>query len=83
MLGKKKSNNLRLYCHRLNESVVILFSGSLKTAETPQQCPNVKPHFELANKLTLPIDNALKEREIVWINNSTDIDYSDELIIYY
>ena len=80
--GKKSPNNLRLYCHRLNNYVVFLFCGDLKTADTPQNCPNVKNHFELANKLTQVIDKAFKEREIIWINEDTDIDFTDDLIIY-
>ncbi|WP_282160923.1 hypothetical protein [Ulvibacterium marinum] len=81
--GETVPNNLRLYCHRLNENVVILFSGAIKTAKTPQECPNVKKHFELANKLTNIIDSAIRERDIVWIDGSKDIDYSDDLILYY
>lgn len=76
-------NNLRLYCHLLNENVVILFSGAIKTAETPQQCPNVKSHFQLANRLTNIIDKAIKEKDILWINENQDINYSDDLILYY
>lgn len=81
--GEITPNPLRLYCHRLNESVVILFNGDVKTAETAQTCPQVKPHFELANKLTVEIDNAFKEGEIVWIDDNTDIDYPDDLILYF
>jgi len=81
--GEVTPNNLRLYCHRLNNSVVILLSGDLKTADTAQKCLNVKPHFELANQLTLSIDNAFKEKEIFWIYDDTDIDYPDDLILYY
>lgn len=80
--GELSPNNLRLYCHRLNDNVVILFSGGLKTADTPQECPNVKPHFELANKLTVLIDEAFKNRELIWVDEFTDIDYSDDLILY-
>ncbi len=56
--------HLRLYCMRLSDHVVILFNGGLKTAETAQQCPNVKPHFELANRLAEAIDQAIRNREI-------------------
>lgn len=81
--GLVKPNNLRLYCHRLNEYVVILFSGAIKTAHTAQECPNVKPHFELANKLTVTIDKAFKENEIFWIDDYHNIDYPDNLILYF
>ena len=81
--GEITSNPLRLYCHRLNESAVILFNGNIKTAETAQNCPQVKPHFELANKLTIAIDNAFKDGDIIWIKNNSDIDYSEDLILYF
>lgn len=81
--GEVTPNNLRLYCHRLNDYVVVLLSGDLKTADTAQNCPNVKPHFILANQLSVSIDNAFKENEITWINDNTNIDYSDDLTLYY
>ena len=52
-------NNLRLYCYRLGDNVVFLFNGDVKTAETAQECKNVKPHFELANELTNVLDKAI------------------------
>ena len=58
--GKKSANNLRLYCLRAIERLVFLFGGDLKTALKAQDCPNVKPHFILANKLTKAIDEAFK-----------------------
>lgn len=81
--GEIKRNNLRLYCHRLNNNIVVLFSGDLKTAETPQECPNVKTHFIRANQLSVSIDNAFKENEITWIYDNEDINYSDDLILYF
>lgn len=81
--GETTSNNLRLYCHRLNNHVVFLFSGGIKTARTPQECRNVKSHFELANSLTKLIDNAFKERDILWTDEDTDIKYSEDLILYF
>jgi hypothetical protein len=64
--GKNKSNNLRLYTLRANENVVFLFSGDIKTTDKAQDCPNVKPHFILANQLTKAIDQAFRNREIKW-----------------
>jgi len=81
--GKTIPNNLRLYCHRMNESVVILFSGGIKTAYTPQECPNVRTHFKNANQFTITIDNAIKEKDIIWNDDHTDIEYSKDLILYY
>lgn len=74
-------NNLRLYCHRLNDNVVFLFNGGVKTALKAQDCKNVKDHFKQANQLAVVIDRLIKENEINWINDFTDIKFSTDLII--
>lgn len=81
--GKKKANSLRLYCLRANESVVFLFNGDIKTDRKAQNCPNVKPHFKLANKLTKAIDTAFVDGDIVWNENCTEISYNEDLKIYF
>lgn len=81
--GKKKANNLRLYCLRANESVVFLFNGDIKTEQKAQNCPNVKTHFKLANQLTKAIDKAFIEKEIVWNDDCTQINYNEDLKIYF
>jgi hypothetical protein len=80
--GKKKPNNLRLYCLQANESVVFLFDGDIKTENNALDCPNVKPHLNLANQITKAIDRAIIERDIQWNNNMNDIDFDPDLIIY-
>lgn len=58
--------NLRLYCCRISDYVVILFNGGIKTRGVinPQDCEVVKPYFENANKLTHSINNAFANKEI-------------------
>jgi len=56
--------DLRLYCMRINQNIVILFGGAKKTAQTAQDCDSVRPHFLLANKLTRIIDQALRDGDI-------------------
>jgi len=77
------SNNLRLYCHRLNEHVVILFDGDVKTTDQAQDCPQVATHFNFANTLALAIDNALKEGDIEWDDAYMDIVYEQNLKIVF
>jgi len=69
-------SNLRLYCMRVSENTVILFSGDVKTSATAQQCPNVKPHFDEALRLTKKIDEAMREKRIQthWITGKLIID---------
>jgi hypothetical protein len=59
--------SLRLYCMHINEHIVILFGGAQKTAQRAQDCPQVRPHFLLANKLSAAIDEAIRFREI-WLS---------------
>jgi len=67
--------NLRLYCMRINDDIVILFSGAEKTAVTAQECDNVYPHFLQANKLSKAIYTAILEKDI-------EIDDEDGLLLY-
>lgn len=55
---------LRLYCMCVTNRAVILFNGGEKTAQTAQDCDNVRPHFLLANKLSQNIVQAIKDRDI-------------------
>lgn len=61
--GGNKSN-LRLYCLRLSENVVILVSGGVKTKLKAQDCPNVSLHFKMANSLSKKFTSLIKEGEI-------------------
>ena len=79
--GKKKANNLRLYCLRANEHVVFLFDGDIKTTQKAQDCPNVAKHFVIANKITKAIDKAFNEKQIRWDSNFQEIEFETELII--
>lgn len=56
--------NLRLYCMHINPHVVILFSGGEKTTQTAQACPNVGPHFRLANRLSAALDRAIRDKDL-------------------
>ena len=81
--GKKKANNLRLYCLKASPEVVFLFSGDIKTTNKAQDCPNVKSHFDLANRLTKAIDKAFKEKDIKWNEDFTLIAYDEDFEFEY
>lgn len=74
-----KPNDLRLYCFRANESVVFLFDGDIKTAATPQECSNVKPHFDAANRITKILEQAFKSGTIKWNIDYTDIHFTNPI----
>lgn len=56
--------NLRLYCIRLSEEIVILANGGLKTSQTVQDSPDIWPKFNFANKMAQQILKHLQAREI-------------------
>ena len=68
-------NLLRLYCYRANDKVVFLFNGRCKTRTVAkaQDCPNVRPHFLLANKLVVLLNNLFDEDTIKWNDDFSDI----------
>jgi hypothetical protein len=78
-LQSGNTNDLRLYTFRANEHVVFLFNGDEKTAAKAQDCPNVKPHFRLANKLTKVIDECFRNQDICWNESQTDIEFDSDL----
>lgn len=75
--GVTEANNLRLYCLRVNDNVVFLFNGDIKTADKAQDCKNVEPHFRLANILTKKINELFISKEISWNEDGTDISIDD------
>lgn len=77
--NENKPNNLRLYCFRASETVVFLFNGDIKTANKAQDCDNVRPHFKLANKLTKLLEEKFQEKEIVWNEDETDIEFKEDM----
>ena len=72
---------LRLYCLVANEHVVILFNGDVKTAATPQECPNLRSHFLNANAFAKKIDQCFRNKEITWNTDQTDIEFDSDLEI--
>ena len=68
-------NGLRLYCFRVNDSVVFLFNGGVKTQLNAKNCPNVGPYLKQANRLTQQVHQLFLNKEICWNRNKTDIFY--------
>lgn len=73
--------DLRLYCMRINQDIVILFSGAKKTAPTAQECDFVRPHFLLANKLTPVIDQALRDGDIKIDEDEGKLIFNEDLTL--
>lgn len=63
-LMKKKNKTdfgLRLYCILVNENVLVLLNGGIKTKHNPRECPNVKDHFDRALKIAEKLNKGLQE----------------------
>lgn len=58
--------NLRLYCYRISDHVVVLFNGGIKSKgiKYAQKCPIVSTHFYTANKLSNAIKLAMSSKNI-------------------
>jgi len=69
----QERNRLRLYLIRLNECVVVLLNGGLKTTRDPEQCPNVRRYFRQAQHIADALDEALDNGDIRYNADKTDI----------
>jgi len=79
--NKLPVHDVRLYCQRLNQYVVILFNGGIKTKRTAQECPNVSAYFNQANRIAKQINELFKQKEIKWNSEHTDIIFDAVLTI--
>jgi hypothetical protein len=61
----------------------VLFSGAEKTADKAQDCDQVRPHFQLANRLAKAIDQAIREGEIAISPETGWLIYADDLTFAY
>ncbi len=73
--------DLRVYCMVLNENVVFLFNGGIKTTDNAKECPKVGPYIKQANQIVRKIDECLKNKDISWNKDRSDIEFDEELEI--
>ncbi len=64
-------NPLRLYCTRINDQIVILFHGGLKSAQTAQLSTELSPKFRGAQYFARVIWQAVQD-EMILINTVTN-----------
>ena len=57
-------SKLRLYCYRLNEQIVVLGNGGIKSSRSAQGSEETKPHFDLANDLAYILNLKISKQEI-------------------
>ena len=73
--------DIRLYCCRLSESIVVLYGGGQKTTAKAQDCPNVASHFRLASMATVAINEKIRDKSFVL--NVKSIAFKDEAEIEF
>ena len=56
--------DLRLYCIRMSDSVVILYNGDVKTAQLVRDCVNCYEYFKDINSLDSQIHNQAEKFEL-------------------
>ena len=56
------SNDLRLYCIRLSEEIVILANGGIKTAQKVQDSPDLQAKFRFVGQIALRITEMIKDK---------------------
>ena len=61
MINEVIVNDLRLYCLRISDEVVILANGGIKTSQTVQDSPNLLPYFRFVNVMSKQIDELIKD----------------------
>ena len=79
----QQEGNLRLYCMRVNESIVFLFNGGIKTSGplTAEDCNVVRDYFRMANKLADKITEAITDKEIILADKRIRFNLDFELIL--
>lgn len=75
---------LRLYCYRLNDEIVILFSGGVKRGQSVQEDPHLFAMFNRANYYVNQIEKALRNG-IIRIDNHHRLilDFQGNTEIYF
>lgn len=74
---------LRLYCYRINDHLVVLFNGDIKTTAAVQDDPRLVLLFNQANHYVRQIDGAFRDKTIMLDTDRTIVDFQGNLEIYF
>lgn len=72
---------LRLYCGFLRADLVLLLNGGIKTTQRNQDCPNVGPHFRIAERIVRALLVAEEDGFVRFTSNGIEMDDEFELKI--
>lgn len=76
-----KSGDLRLYCSRFSDRIVILGNGGIKTSQSAQDSPGCLPYFEFINELVKEINYRIIRSRIEEIDGKLVGDLNFEICI--
>ncbi len=77
-------NRLRLYCIKINENIVVLFNGGIKSAQKVQDSPDLIMKFREAQTFAKRIWQAIRDKDIVINQPSHELNDAfdtDEIIL--
>ncbi|HCX23893.1 MAG: hypothetical protein CMB80_12685 [Flammeovirgaceae bacterium] len=57
-------HNLRLYCFRVTDEILILGNGGVKSSQKVKNSPDCFPHFEIMNQVATKVYWALKNEKL-------------------
>lgn len=72
---------LRLYCYRVNNNVLILFNGGIKTDVTAQGSPDLSMRFQESQIISKRIQQAINDGDILVSKNEL-LNYNGDSDIY-
>jgi hypothetical protein len=77
-------NRLRLYCVKINENIVVLFNGGIKSSQTVQNSPDLIIKFREAQNFAKRIWQAIQDKEILInleLHELKDFSEEDEIFL--
>jgi len=60
-----QGSKLRLYCYRLNDRIVVLGNGGIKSSRAAQGSEETRLHFELVNSLAFVLQQKIAQQTII------------------
>jgi hypothetical protein len=63
-------SKLRLYCYHINEKIVILGNGGVKSSQKVQDSPDAYPHFTIMNIFATILLRKIRNGEIAYTNRT-------------
>jgi hypothetical protein len=67
--------DLRLFCLRISNQIVVLFNGGVKESQKTQDSPDLLPKFRLAQRLCKAITQKIIDRELLVQDNKLQGDF--------